>query len=198
MKRWCILVGSRSEIENTAFKMKFIERLASRLDIPYKTASLIYDTYGVIVLEMLEEEYDRVKVMDFLFVEKRLSPQKKMIDVQTGEEIETKPKAKLYCSISRRSKDWDDAWRHVEEYREEEERRRLYELQVEKEYEEKQAQIELERKQREKERKNQKRKANKQKRKEREALRRLIKYEEMFHANETKKYQQELNKRKRG
>ena len=74
-------MGSRSKIENTAFKMKFIERLATRLDIPYKVADLIYDTYGVVVLEMLDEGYDRIKVLDFLFVEKRLSPQKKMVDV---------------------------------------------------------------------------------------------------------------------
>lgn len=187
-------MGSRSKIENTAFKMKFIERLAIRLDIPYKVADLIYDTYGVVALELLDEGYDRVKVLDFLFIEKRLSPQKKMIDVQTGEEIETTPKAKLYCSISRRSKDWDDAWRHVEEYREQEERRKLYEMQVAKEREQKELEKELQRK----ERKKQRRKINKRKRREQQALRRLIKYEEMFHANETKKYQQELTKRKRG
>lgn len=191
-------MGSRSKVESTAFKMKFIERLALRLDIPYKVASLIYDTYGVVALEMLNEGYDRVKVMDFLFVEKRYSPKKKMINVHTGEEIETVPKAKLYCSISRRSKNWDDAWKNVEEYYEQEERRKLYEVQVQKEQEAKQLQKELERKQREKERKKKKRKANKRRRREQQALRRLIKYEEMFHTNETKKYQKELERRKRG
>ena len=83
--------------------MKFIERLASRLDIPYKTADLIYDTYGVIVLELLEE-YDRVKALDFLYVEKRMTTKKKMINVQTGEEIETTPKLKLHSTISRNCK----------------------------------------------------------------------------------------------
>ena len=134
--------------ENTAFKMKFIERLASRLDIPYKTADLIYDTYGVIVLELLEE-YDRVKALDFLYVEKRMTTKKKMINVQTGEEIETTPKLKLHSTISRNCKDWQDAQVIVEKYREEEEQRRLHELQIEKEREEREAQLELERKQRE-------------------------------------------------
>lgn len=186
-----------SKKENTAFKMKFIECLASRLDIPYKTADLIYDTYGVIVLELLEE-YDRVKALDFLYVEKRMTTKKKMINVQTGEEIETTPKLKLHSTISRNSKDWEDAQAIVEKYREEEENRRLYELQVEKEREEREAQIELERKLREKERKKQQRKNRKAKRKEQEAIRRLIKYEEMFHAEESKKYQRELDRRKKG
>ena len=153
--------------ENTAFKMKFIERLASRLDIPYKTADLIYDTYGVIVLELLEE-YDRVKALDFLYVEKRMTTKKKMINVQTGEEIETTPKLKLHSTISRNCKDWQEA------------------------------QLEPERKQRERERKKQQRKAKRSKRKEQEAIRRLIKYEEMFQAEEAKKYQKELDRRRKG
>ena len=183
--------------ENTAFKMKFIERLASRLDIPYKTADLIYDTYGVIVLELLEE-YDRVKALDFLYVEKRMTTKKKMINVQTGEEIETTPKLKLHSTISRNCKDWQDAQLIVEKYREEEEQRRLHELQIEQEQKEREAQLELERKQRERERKKQQRKAKRAKRKEQEAIRRLIKYEEMFQAEEAKKYQKELDRRRKG
>ena len=183
--------------ENTAFKMKFIERLASRLDIPYKTADLIYDTYGVIVLELLEE-YDRVKALDFLYVEKRMTTKKKMINVQRGEEIETTPKLKLHSTISRNCKDWQDAQVIVEKYREEEEQRRLHELQIEQEQKEREAQLELERKQRERERKKQQRKAKRSKRKEQEAIRRLIKYEEMFQAEEAKKYQKELDRRRKG
>ena len=86
---------------------------------------------GVIVLELLEE-YDRVKALDFLYVEKRMTAKKKMINVQTGEEIETTPKLKLHSTISRNCKDWQDAQLIVEKYREEEEQRRLHELQTNK------------------------------------------------------------------
>ena len=78
-----------------------------------------------------------------------MTTKKKMINVQTGEEIETTPKLKLHSTISRNCKDWQDAQVIVEKYREEEEQRRLHELQIEKEREEREAQLELERKQRE-------------------------------------------------
>ena len=87
-----------------------------------------------------------------------------------------------------------DVQKHGEGYKEQEERRKLYEMQVAKEREQKELEKELQRK----ERKKQRRKINKRKRREQQALQRLIKYEEMFHVNETKKYQQELTKRKRG
>lgn len=171
----------------------FIRKLAKELDVTLETARHIYDTMTVVTVELLDE-YDSVKPINFVDVERELTKEKTRYNPHTGEIDVVQPKDKIKASISRHYKEYDKVHEFVDRHEDKLERQKIREVQLEEERKELE---ELKRKQR----RNQRRRTHYRKMKERQrrrATERLIEEEMMIEQEEKRQYEKDLRKRLKG
>lgn len=187
----------RKSTENPCPQEVLIKQLAEELDVTYDVAKHIYETFTVTCIELLEE-YDCVKVLPFVFLERRMTTPKKMYNVNTGEMCVTESKEQLKARVTPTYKDMANTDIYIERRDERLRRQALYEAQVQQEHEERQKLME---EQKRRQRRNKRRRTRYHKQKERQrqrAIERLIEDEARFEAHEREQYKKDLKKRLKG
>ena len=119
----------------------FIRRLAKELGVSLETAREIYDGMTAVAVELLDE-YDTVKPLAFVTVERKEVESKEYRNPQTGEVCVSRAKSKIKASVSRHYSEYDNAYELVDKRKEKQERRE-HRKQIRK------AQLEQERKEKE-------------------------------------------------
>lgn len=167
----------------------FIRRLAKELGVSLETAREIYEAMTVVAVELLDE-YDTVKPLTLVTLERKEVESKEYRNPQTGEICISKPKSKIKASVSRHYSEYDNAYELVDkrkikqEKREERERIR-------------QAQLEQERKEKEKE-KREKKKLQQKERERQRMIERIAEIEKELELEEERQYKKDLRKRLKG
>ena len=175
----------------------FIRKLAKELDVSLDVARHIYDTMTVVSVELLEE-YDSVKPISFVHVDREMTSEKRRYNPTTGETTILVPKDRIKAYVTRSYKDYDRVHEFIDEREEKLERQRIRETQLAEEREEKRKEIEEYKR---KQRKNQRRRTHYRKMKERQrqrAIERLIEEEMMIEQEEKRQYEKDLRKRLKG
>ena len=178
----------------------FIKALAQELGITQILARHVYTVFYVVILKLLKE-YDTVSVTPFLKLTRKMTKEKNMYDVNSGEYVTTVPQEKLYCRIASRYQHVGYFDRYLVEYEEKLRKQEEYEIQKEQERLEREQEKELNRKQLAQERRKKRLKSKRRRRKEAErvrAIERMIHYESILEQHEKEKYRKELARRKKG
>ena len=187
----------RKSTENPCPQDVLVRELANKLDVTMDVAKYIYDVYTVACVELLQD-YDCVKVLPFVFLERKMSTPKKMYNVQTGEICMTEPKDTLKARVTAGCKEYEDTSKYIERHEERMEKRALYEAQVEQEREEaKRLREEEKRRQRKKNARKTKAKRKREKIKRR-AMEMLAEDEMRLHQEEQRRYHRDLERRRKG
>ena len=184
----------RKSSENPCPQEVLIKQLAEELDITVELAKHIYETFTVTCIELLDE-YDCVKVLPFVFLERKMTTPKKMYNVNTGELCMTESKEQLKARVTPTYKDVDSTNVYVERRNERLEKQAIYEAQVQQEREERQKLMEEEKR---RQRRNARKRSRYKKQKERarkRAIERMIEDEIRFEAHEREQYKKDLQKR---
>ena len=94
----------------------FIRRLAKELGVSLEIAREIYDGMTAVAVELLDE-YDTVKPLGFVTVERKEVESKEYRNPQTGEICVSRPKSKIKASISRHYSEYDNAYELVDKHK---------------------------------------------------------------------------------
>lgn len=113
----------------------FIKELAAELDTTLEIARHIYDTMTVVTVRVLED-YDSVKPIAFVDVERQQTEEKSRYNPQTGEVDVVEPKDKLKASVPRHFKEYDKTQVFVERREEKIEKQKIRENQIQQERQE--------------------------------------------------------------
>lgn len=171
----------------------FIRKLAKELDVTLEIARYIYETMTVVTVELLDE-YDSVKPISFVDVERKLTEEKKRYNPHTGEIDVVQPKDKVKASVSRHYKEYDKVHEFVDRREIKLEKQKIRETQLAEEREEK-------RKERAEYKRKQKRKAKRRtkyrQQKERQRQR-IIEESIRMELEEKRQYEKDLRKKMRG
>ena len=179
---------------------EFIKALATELDVTLSVARHIYTVFYITILKQMKI-YDTVSVTPFLKISRKMTKEKRMYDVNTGEYVTTIPREKFYCRIATRYQDVEHFDKYLVDYEEKLRQQEIYEMQLEQE----RKLIEEERERRKEElargRRN-KRRRNKYRQRKHEqrikAIEKLLEYESLMEKHEKEKYRRELQQRKKG
>ena len=172
----------------------FIRKLARELDVTLETARHIYETMTVVTVELLDE-YDSVKPIPFVDVERQLTEEKKRYNPHTGEIDVVLPKDKIKASVSRHYKEYDKVHEFVDRRNGKLERQEIRNTQLEQEREERRREIEeYKRKTRKAKRRRTRYRAMKDRQRQR-AIERLIEEEMRIELEEKRQYEKDLRKR---
>lgn len=174
-----------------------IRQLAVELDVSMDVAKLIYNVYTITCIQLLEE-YDCVKVLPFVYLERKMTTPKVMYNVNTGEMCTTKPKDQLKARVTAGCKEYSDTSKYIERHEERLEKRALYEAQVQQEQEEAKR---LREEQKRRQRKNKRRRTAYRRKRDRikkRAMEMLAEDEARLKEQERRKYSRDLNKRLKG
>lgn len=174
-----------------------IRQLAVELDVSMDVAKLIYNVYTITCIQLLEE-YDCVKVLPFVYLERTMTKPKNMYNVNTGEMCTTKPKDQLKARVTAGCKEYSDTSKYIERHEERLEKQALYEAQVQQEREERQQIMEAEKR---RQRRNARKRSRYKKQKDRarkRAIERMLEDEIRFEAHEREQYKKDLKKRLKG
>lgn len=164
----------------------FIRRLAKELGVSLEIAREIYDGMTAVAVELLDE-YDTVKPLGFVTVERKEVESKEYRNPQTGEICISRPKSKIKASVSRHYSEYDNAYELVDNYRLKQER---------KEKREKARQEHLKQERKEKEQEKREKKKLQQKERERQRMaERLAEIEKELELEEERQYEKDLRKR---
>ena len=175
----------------------FIRKLAKELDTTLEVARHIYDTMTVVTVELLDE-YDSVKPINFVDVERELTKEKNRYNPQTGEIDVVQPKDKVKASVSRHYKEYSKVQEFVDRREVKLEKQEIRRAQLEEEREERRKELEEYKR---KQKRNTRRRTRYRKMKDRQrkrAIERLIEDEMMFEAEEKRRYAKDLRKRLKG
>lgn len=175
----------------------FIRKLAQELDTTLEIARHIYETMTTVTVELLEE-YDSVKPITFVDVERQQTEEKKRYNPITGEVDVVQPKDKVKASVSRHYKEYDKVHEFVDRRTIRMEKQKIRETQLAEEREEKRKELEEhKRKMRRNARRRTKYKQQKERQRQR-AIERLIEDEMRIEAEEKRQYEKDLRKRLKG
>ena len=175
----------------------FIRELAAELNTTLEIARHIYDTMTVVTVKVLED-YDSVKPIGFVEVERKQTEEKTRYNPQTGEVDVVEPKDKVKASVSRHYREYDTIHEFVDRREEKLEKQKARENQIAQEREEYRREIEEHKR---KQRRARKRKTRYMKAKERSrqrAIERLIQKEMEIEKEEKRQYEKDLKRRLRG
>ena len=100
----------------------FIRRLAKELGVSLEIAREIYDGMTAVAVELLDE-YDTVKLLGFVTVERKEVESKEYRNPQTGEICVSRAKSKIKASISRHYSEYDNAYELVDKHKLKQERK---------------------------------------------------------------------------
>lgn len=187
----------RKSTENPCPQDILIKQLAQDLDVTMEVAKHIYDVYTITCVQLLEE-YDCVKVLPFVYLERKMTTPKKMYNVNTGEMCITESKDQLKARVTAGCKDYGNTDKYLERHEQRLEKQALYEAQVQQEREERQKQMEEEKR---RQRRNARKRTRYRKQKERQrkrAIERMLEDEARFELHEREQYKRDLQRRLRG
>ena len=139
----------------------FIRRLAKELGVSLENAREVYEAMTSVAVELLDE-YDTVKPLTFVTVERKEVESKEYRNPQTGEVCVSRPKSKIKASISRHYSEYDNAYELVDKHKLKQERK-------EKREKARQEHLKQERKEKEKEKREQKKLQQKERERQRMA-----------------------------
>lgn len=111
---------------------ELIKALAKELGVTKDVARYIYDTLGAVVIELLEE-YDSIKALPMMKIERYETLPRKMKNLQTGEIECSVPREKLYGNVLEAYDSMDKAHVFVERHEEVKRMEELHEQQLEHE-----------------------------------------------------------------
>lgn len=175
----------------------FIRKLATELDTTLEKARYIYETMTVVTAELLEE-YDTVKPLTFVEVERQQTEEKNRYNPNTGEIEVVEPKDKVKTTVPRNYKEYDSVHKIVDKREERLERQNIRNAQLEQEREERRKEVEeYKRKQRRNKRRRTRAKVAKDRRRQ-AAIERLIEEEMRIAKEEKRQYEKDLRRRLRG
>ncbi len=172
----------------------FIRKLAQELDVSLEVARHIYETFTVTSIELLEE-YDSVKPVVFVHVDRAMTNSVKKYNPNTQEVEMTEPKDRIKAYVTRSYKDYDKTHELVDRRNEKLERQEIRKAQIEQENEERRKEIEEYKR---KTRKAKRRRTRYRKMKDRQrqrAIERLIEEEMRIELEEKRQYEKDLRRR---
>ena len=91
----------------------FIRRLAKELGVSLENAREVYEAMTSVAVELLDE-YDTVKPLTFVTVERKEVESKEYRNPQTGEVCVSRAKSKIKASVSRHYSEYDNAYELVD------------------------------------------------------------------------------------
>lgn len=175
----------------------FIRKLAKELDTTLEIARHIYETMTVVTVELLDE-YDSVKPVPFVEVERQQTEEKKRYNPHTGEIDVVEPKDKVKASVSRHYKEYDTIHEFVDRREEKLEKQKVRENQIAQEREEYRREMEEYKRQQRRIRKRKTRYMKAKERSRQRAIERLIQEEMAIEKEEKRQYEKDLKRRLRG
>ena len=200
LKEWIGMAKASKKVSNPCPLDELIKALAKELGVTKDVARYIYDTMGAVIIELLEE-YDSIKVLPMMKIERYNTLPRRMKNLQTGEIECSVPREKLYGNVLENYDSMEKAQVVVEKHEEQKRMQELYEQQLEHErqlaLEEEKARKEELQKERLKRSKVARRKKAQEKR--RAAVIRQLKAEGLLDIDyDHEAHRRELNRRKRG
>lgn len=183
--------------DNPCPQEEFIRQFAKMLDVTQDVASHIYETFTVTCIKLLRE-YDGIKVLPFVYLERKMTKSKNMYNVNTGETGMSVPREKLTARVTKTYDNMERAEQYIERYEERLRKQEIYMAQVEQEREEKRKEIEEYKR---KQRKNAKRRSRYHRQKDRmrqRAIERMIEDEARFELHEKEQFKKDLYRRLKG
>ena len=174
-----------------------VKQLAQMLNVTQDVASYIYETFTVVCINLLKD-YNVVKVLPFVYLERKTTKPKNMYNVNTGEYVTTVPKEKLSARVTNAYTNIEKTEQYVQRYEERLLRQQLYKQQLEQEREEQRKEYE---EYKQKQRRNARRRSKYRKQKvklRQQAIERMIEDEARFALDEKEKYKRDLQRRIKG
>lgn len=172
----------------------FIRKLAEELDVTLEVARHIYETMSVVSVKLLEE-YDSIKPISFVHVDREMTSEKRRYNPATGETTILAPKDRIKAYVTRSHKDYEKVHELVDKRNEKLERQEIRNAQLEQEREE-ERKIREEHKRKQQKAKHRRSRYRKMKDRQRQrAIERLIKEEMQIELEEKRQYEKDLRKR---
>lgn len=175
----------------------FIRKLAKELGVTLEIAKHIYDTMTVITVELLDE-YDMVKPIPFVDVERQQTEEKKRYNPHTQEIDVVQPKDKIKASVPRYYKEYDKVHEFVDRRELRLEKQKIREAQLAEEREEKRKAMEEHKRRMRRNKRRRTRYKQQKERKRQKIINELIETEIVSEHEERRKYDRDLKRRLRG